>query len=147
MKIRTFPEKNYKAIYFNGKTIRIALDPSKPIQELDFPEFLDVKLTGKCFGKCEYCAHPDTLVKTEKGDVKITDLQIGDYVYTLNEKNKSIETKQIKNLLRKEFNGELIVIAVNNNIIKVTPDHKIFTANRGWIVAENITLSDIVLLI
>ena len=31
LKTRVFPEHNYKGIYFNNKTIRIALDPSKPI--------------------------------------------------------------------------------------------------------------------
>lgn len=52
---RVFPDKNYKGIYFGNKTMRIALDPSKPILELDHPEFYDVKITDKCFGKCPYC--------------------------------------------------------------------------------------------
>jgi len=55
LKTRCFPDKNYKGIYFNGKTIRIALDETKPILELDYPEFYDVKITGKCSGKCPYC--------------------------------------------------------------------------------------------
>lgn len=55
MKVRTFADKNYKGIYFNGKTVRIALDPSKPISELDYPEFYDVKITSKCDGDCPYC--------------------------------------------------------------------------------------------
>lgn len=55
MKIRIHEEDNYKGIYFNGKTIRIALDSTKPIKELQYPEFYDVKITSKCFGKCEYC--------------------------------------------------------------------------------------------
>ena len=55
MKIRTFPEHNYRGIFHNGNTFRIALDPSKPITELDYPEFYDVKITDKCEGKCPYC--------------------------------------------------------------------------------------------
>jgi len=55
IKIREFKESNYRGIWFNGKTIRVALDPSKPITELKYPEFYDVKLTGKCFGSCPYC--------------------------------------------------------------------------------------------
>jgi organic radical activating enzyme len=55
IKTRIFPEHNYKGIWYNGKTIRIALNPNEPITELEYPEFLDVKLTEKCFGKCEYC--------------------------------------------------------------------------------------------
>lgn len=55
IKKRIFPEHNYRAIYFNGKTFRFALDNSIPVQELDFPEFYDVKITDNCSGKCKYC--------------------------------------------------------------------------------------------
>lgn len=55
IKTRIFPESNYKAIWYNGKTIRIALNPAKPITELEYPEFYDVKITSKCRGKCPWC--------------------------------------------------------------------------------------------
>lgn len=71
MRKREFPEHNYRAVYFNGKTVRIAIDPSKPITELKYPEFLDVKITEKCEGKCPYCymdsnpedAHAKNIIK------------------------------------------------------------------------------------
>lgn len=55
MKTRTFPESNYKAIFIDGKTIRFALDPNKPITELQYPEFYDIKITDQCDGECPYC--------------------------------------------------------------------------------------------
>lgn len=55
IKKRCFPEHNYNALYINGKTIRFAIDTTKPITELDYPEFLDVKITSKCLGKCPWC--------------------------------------------------------------------------------------------
>lgn len=55
LKTRIFPEHNYKGIHMNGKTIRIALDPKKPITELLYPEFYDVKVTSFCKGHCPYC--------------------------------------------------------------------------------------------
>lgn len=55
IKKREFKESNYRSIWFNGKTIRVAIDPKQPITELEFPEFYDVKLTGKCEGKCPWC--------------------------------------------------------------------------------------------
>jgi uncharacterized radical SAM superfamily Fe-S cluster-containing enzyme len=55
VKTRILPESNYKSIYNNGKTLRIALDSSKPILELKYPEFYDVKLTDKCNGMCPEC--------------------------------------------------------------------------------------------
>lgn len=55
IKTRVFPEHNYKALHINGKTIRIALDDKKPIDELLYPEFYDVAVTPRCSGACKYC--------------------------------------------------------------------------------------------
>jgi len=74
IKTRIFPEHNYKGIHINGKTIRIALDPKKPIGELRWPEFYDVKVTSYCEGKCPWCyqnsldsvAHPKNIIEKFK---------------------------------------------------------------------------------
>lgn len=55
IKKRVFPEHNYTAVYCNGKTLRFTHDANKPVTELDYPEFYDVKITGKCYGKCSWC--------------------------------------------------------------------------------------------
>lgn len=56
MRIREFPEKNYKAIFTGtGKTVHFKLDGTKPYSELDFPEIMDVAINEKCFGRCSYC--------------------------------------------------------------------------------------------
>ena len=55
MKTRTLPENNYRALFAGGKTLRFKLDASKPMTELTYPEFYDVKITGKCQGFCPYC--------------------------------------------------------------------------------------------
>lgn len=47
---------NYSAVWFNGKTLRVPLDPKKPITELEWPEFYDISLGDKCeTGKCAWC--------------------------------------------------------------------------------------------
>ena len=55
VKTRTFKESNYHSVFFNGKTIRIPIDPKKPITELKWSEFYDVKVTNTCNGMCPYC--------------------------------------------------------------------------------------------
>lgn len=55
LKIRRFEEYNYQSLHINGKTIRIALDSNKPIKELAYPEFYDVKMEKSCHGGCSYC--------------------------------------------------------------------------------------------
>ena len=51
-KVRTEPQANYRAVFVDGKTLRIPLDPKKPITELHFPEFYDVSFGTKCSGNC-----------------------------------------------------------------------------------------------
>jgi len=55
MKTRTLPNSNYRAFYINGKTLRLPIDAKRPVTELEYPEFYDVKITNKCFGACPYC--------------------------------------------------------------------------------------------
>jgi MoaA/NifB/PqqE/SkfB family radical SAM enzyme len=55
LKKRIEPQANYKSIWIDGKTIRIPIDPKKPITELHFPEFYDLSPGNKCSGGCEYC--------------------------------------------------------------------------------------------
>lgn len=71
VKTRTLPQNNYHSIWFNGKTIRQAIDQKKPVVELEWPEFYDVKVTNYCRGGCTYCyqdsvvtaKHPDKLIE------------------------------------------------------------------------------------
>ena len=55
MRKRVFKDKNYMWMFVNNKTLRFAIDPKKPIKELDFPEFYDIKITNRCFWNCKFC--------------------------------------------------------------------------------------------
>lgn len=56
VKTRREETANYSSVFFNGKTIRIPIDRSKPITELKYPEFYDISLGNKCVtGKCPWC--------------------------------------------------------------------------------------------
>jgi hypothetical protein len=56
IKTRREEAANYSSVFFDGKTIRIPLDASKPITELRYPEFYDVSLGNKCVtGRCSFC--------------------------------------------------------------------------------------------
>ncbi len=50
MQIRTriLPQSNYRSVFFNGKTVRMPIDPKKPVTELQWPEFYDIALGDKC---------------------------------------------------------------------------------------------------
>jgi MoaA/NifB/PqqE/SkfB family radical SAM enzyme len=68
-KTRILPNDNYRAIFVDGKTYRFAIDDSKPIAELEYPEFLDVKITNFCEGHCPYCYQNSTKVDDHFTDI------------------------------------------------------------------------------
>lgn len=53
--IRIDEAANYKAKFFNGKTIRFKIDPLKPITTPKYAEIEDVAINNKCFANCPYC--------------------------------------------------------------------------------------------
>lgn len=55
MKIRKDISANYRAVFFNGKTIRQRIDNSKPITTPKFAEIEDVAINAKCLAACPYC--------------------------------------------------------------------------------------------
>lgn len=56
VKVRVHPESNYRAIFHDGETLRMPIDPSKPISELHWSEFYDISFGTKCVtGKCPFC--------------------------------------------------------------------------------------------
>lgn len=55
MKTRREPAANYSSIFLNGKTLRIPIDSTKPITELEYPEFLDVAINSQCRAGCKFC--------------------------------------------------------------------------------------------
>ena len=87
LKTRIFPEHNYKGIYLNGKTLRLALDPKRPISELSYPEFYDVKVTPYCKGHCPYCYQDSLEVCHTPDAVK----RFVDYFSKLNENQKPFQ--------------------------------------------------------
>ena len=126
----------------NGKTIRIAIDPSKPITELLYPEFYDVKVTSHCKGQCPYCFVGDTRINTLNGEKPIEDILISDVVvnYDVFEQKNSIG--KVEQLHKRLYEGEVIVIELENGkIIKCTPNHK-FYVNGKWIEAKNLKDTD-----
>jgi len=55
IKVRTFPESNYRSVFHNHKTIRMTHRPNEPITELEYPEFYDVAINTKCLANCSFC--------------------------------------------------------------------------------------------
>jgi len=63
-----------------------------------------------------------------------------------NEKTKKSEYKTINDSMLTRRNANIIELELDNGSkIKLTPDHKVFTENRGWIEAAKLNENDILL--
>jgi hypothetical protein len=95
---------------------------------------------------CDECLRKNTLVKTNKGEIPIQDIKIGDLVYSFSEKTNTVELQPVLNTwnnLQKSngFNYFLKIETENGHVIQVTPNHKIYT-KRGKVRADNLTPDD-----
>lgn len=88
IKIRSFPEHNYKAIFHNGKTLRLQYDTAKDIDELEYPEFMDIAINSLCFGSCPYCYVSAT--RGGKNYVRVLD-KIDSYFGSLSENQRPFQ--------------------------------------------------------
>lgn len=88
------------------------------------------------------CLVGDTLIQTIEGAKPIKDL-VGTqpYVYCMNDEGKLI-IKQASKVWKTRENAKLVEIDFNRGKLICTPDHKIFTRNRGWVKAVDLQPKD-----
>lgn len=76
------------------------------------------------------CFTPDTEVLTPNGVKNITDIDVGEDVYSWNPETNEMEVKQVVDTIEKpNYDGEIIHIQNDGMDLKVTPDHR-FLVNR-----------------
>ena len=66
IKRRVFPDKNYNAIWYNLKTLRLGTGQAS---ELNYPEFYDIGINTKCNLNCTMC-----YVSAKSSGVNYTDI-------------------------------------------------------------------------
>jgi len=88
--------------------------------------------------------HSNSLISTPFGNKKISDLKIGDPVFSYNEKLKKIETKTIENVISLPIsadNNRYFYIYYQNKIIKATENHR-FYVDGSYLRADELSLGD-----
>lgn len=140
--------------YKNGNYIVTILSDGTKIRRTDDNEFIpsfsenvDCKLTDKCREMCNFCLVPNTKITTSNGLKNVQDITTDDLVYSFNTNTKNTELKNVIETYERDYNGELIEIKTDNYTIRCTPNHKIFTTNRGFVRADEISIEDDILLL
>ena len=92
------------------------------------------------------CISEGTLVSTPSGDIPIEDIKIGDWVYCYTDDNK-LTLSKVKNVwdngyrdcVRLKWKSKYD--AIRGELV-CTPDHFVKTANRGWVMAKDLKVTD-----
>lgn len=75
------------------------------------------------------CFVPGTRILSEHGYKNIEDIKVGDKVYSYNEITRQVELRNVTKTYD-HVDNRIYEIKVGNEIIKVTPDHRIYTKGK-----------------
>ena len=98
------------------------------------------------------CVTGDTVVATDKGNISFTELvsrmknKEKFKAVTYNIDNKIVELEDIVYADVTRKNTQVIKLELEDgNTLELTSDHKVYTENRGYIAADDLTINDIII--
>jgi len=99
--------------------------------------------------KWDGCIHPDLLLQTDKGKLRIEeviDRYNNDEEFTVLAKN--LKTNEncytlVLNAVKKHGPKAWVEVTLDNDeVLRMTEDHEVYTTNRGWVEAKDLTNDD-----
>lgn len=121
------PEKPH-LYFFQSAVNHIRTIPIQQTSKFD-SEDIDTDLEDHCIAKGE-------LVLTKNGNIPIEQVKIGDEVLTRD------GWKSVTDWWITSYNAKTLLISTEYCTIKCTPNHKIWTENRGFVRADSLTVGD-----
>lgn len=88
-------------------------------------------------------------ITTDQGSIPIKDIVENKKdvkILSWNEKTNSVEWKNIKKYHKHSPKSKMLEITINGKTLKVTEEHKVYTSNRGWICAKDLSVNDTMML-
>ena len=88
------------------------------------------------------CLHPDSLVETIHGQVKIKNITEPTMVYSMSEDGNLVIKPCSASWISKKNADTLNITISSGKVVRCTPDHKIYIEGRGWLEAKDISIGD-----
>jgi ribonucleotide reductase alpha subunit len=110
----------------------------------------NTSMLNRYVGSSNLCLAGDTKVKMADGKEKnLQDVKIGDIVKSVNHVNGNIEDKTVTNsaLMSKKAKVMKITDDSSGKSIICTPEHQVWTENRGYVMAKDLITEDILKII
>jgi phage terminase large subunit len=140
-----WPESIEEGISFIRSFDKVVIDPRcvHTADEFRLYSYKTDRLTGEVLpvvlDKNNHCIAEGALIRTSNGDIPIERINVGDLVLT---------RKGFKRVLASAITGEnreVLEITTGSETLKCTAEHRIFTKNRGFVEAQNLTTEDVLL--
>ena len=91
------------------------------------------------------CFVAGTKVLTENGLKDIENIQVGECVYAKNITLDAIELKKVIRVFENKSDVLVNISLENGEVIKTTPTHPFFVVGEGWILAEKLKTTDLLI--
>ena len=99
--------------------------------------------------KWDGCIHPDHILQTDQGELRIEEVvdrvNVGESLFVLGHDltdSKNVMT-EIVNAVKKHGGKDWVEVELENgDLLRLTEDHEVYTNNRGWVEAKNLTPED-----
>ncbi len=89
------------------------------------------------------CLHGSTLIQTVEGEIPIEQLVGREIdVYCMDESTYTLKISHAYNVIQTKIVNEFIKIHTTRRDVICTPDHLVFTRNRGWVQAQELKTTD-----
>lgn len=100
---------------------------------------------NRYIGSSNLCLSGDTLVQTRDGEKELQNIEIGDLVKSYNTKTRKNEYKEVSDFAMTNPKTKVMKITDEEigKTITCTPEHKIWTENRGYVQAKDLKVDDI----
>jgi len=100
-------------------------------------------LLNRYIGSSNLCLAGDTEIQTSDATKLLKDITSNDSVYSMNTETYELELKKVTNSGMTNPNTKVMKITdTNGQFIICTPEHKIWTENRGYIMAKDLLETD-----
>lgn len=84
-----------------------------------------------------HCVHEDSLIVKNGYISRIKGLKIGDYIFSNNKDSKNV---LVTNVWKSE--KEVLEVITKKGVLRCSEDHKVFTLNKGWVIAGDLEEGD-----
>jgi len=91
------------------------------------------------------CLFKDTLITTSEGQKTIEEIvknRLKIKILTFNEETNNLEWKNIKNYFNNGKKQMIKISLEDGTSLQCTKEHKLYTKNRGWVEAQDLTDND-----